>query len=401
MARFIVIVLDSFGVGSMSDCPEVRIADVGANTALHILQSNPNYRWPTLEKLGLMNILETTINGMKPNPEANFGIANLTHFGADSFAGHQEIMGTAAKEPVLLAIQEVKTTIANELCNNNYQIKMFEKNGLEVILVNDAVIIADNMETDLGQVINVSGLLDEVSFTQIMQIGRIVRSVVKVSRVITLGGRNVSLEKMLSAIYTKGRFIGLDTPLSGLYLHDYHVVHLGYGVDEIVQVPHQLALKNIETIFVGKVGDIVANPSNNSVLGVDSEYLFDAFRKEIKKQDTGFFCLNIQETDLAGHAENTELYAQKIELADQKISEIIQLLGREDILIVMADHGNDPTIGHSQHTREKVPLLVYKKGIKGKHLGERKTMADVGATVAEFFGTEITYGTSFFKKIIT
>ncbi|MGL5041518.1 MAG: phosphopentomutase [Culicoidibacterales bacterium] len=399
MARFIVVVLDSLGVGAMDDAKLVRPQDVDANTALHILASNPNYYWPTLEKLGLMNTMEQTVPQMKANPLANYGVANLKHFGADSFAGHQEIMGTTPKPPVLMPLAIILAEISAKLEEHNHQVEQIYKGGQMAILVDNAIIIGDNMETDLGQVINVSGLLDVVSFEQIKAVGRIVRSIVTVARVIALGGRNVAKQNLLDALYTKDNFIGLDTPASGLYNEDYHVVHMGYGVDKTKQVAHQLHKHGIETIFIGKVGDIVDNPANKNYLGVDTEYLFDQCISAIKQQETGFFCLNIQETDLAGHAMDTEKYAQKLALSDQKLAELITTLAEDDILIVMADHGNDPTIGHSQHTREKVPLLIYKKGLTNRNIGIRDTMADVGATVAEFFGTKISNGTSFLSEL--
>lgn len=400
MGRFIVIVLDSFGVGSMEDAAIVRPADVGANTSLHILENNKQYYWPTLEKLGLINLLPVSeINNMQENPKANIGKANLTHFGADSFAGHQEIMGTKNKSPLLMPIKEVLNEVEAALLNNGFTVERIEKEGQAVLLVNEAVIVADNMETDLGQVMNVSGTLDQVTFDEIVKIGRVVRSVVKVGRVIALGGRNVTRADLENALKVQGDYIGLDTPAAGLYKEDYHVIHLGYGVDETVQVPTALAKENIETVFVGKVGDIVYNPSNNNYSNVDSQDLFNVFIERIQSKKEGFFCLNIQETDLAGHAEDTARYAEVLALSDKMIEKVIENMNAEDILVVMADHGNDPTIGHAQHTREQVPLLIYKKGLEGVSIGERETMADVGATVADYFGTTIPYGTSFLDEI--
>ena len=78
--------------------------------------------------------------------------------------------------------------------------------------------------------------------------------------------------------------------------------------------------------------------------------------------------MNIQETDLAGHAEDTEKYADRLEVSDRRIGELLLEMREGDLLIVMADHGNDPTIGHSNHTRERVPLLIYSPGVQGKKL---------------------------------
>ena len=94
MGKFIIVILDSFGVGAMADVSEVRPRDIGSSTAGHIMEANPGIKIPTLEKLGLMNALGYELGQHKFSPRANFGTSNLTHQGADSFLGHQEIMGT-------------------------------------------------------------------------------------------------------------------------------------------------------------------------------------------------------------------------------------------------------------------------------------------------------------------
>ena len=101
MSRFIVIVLDSFGVGAMADVAKVRPRDLGSTTAGHIIEKIPTIKLPTLEKLGLMNALGYEIGSHRFSKEANYGTANLAHHGADSFLGHQEIMGTTPKVPLI------------------------------------------------------------------------------------------------------------------------------------------------------------------------------------------------------------------------------------------------------------------------------------------------------------
>ncbi|MBS5951833.1 MAG: phosphopentomutase, partial [Clostridium sp.] len=114
----------------------------------------------------------------------------------------------------------------------------------------------------------------------------------------------------------------------------------------------------------------------------------------------GFICCNVQETDLSGHAENVDRYAEKLEIADRLIGELMDTIHGDDILLVMADHGNDPTIGHSKHTREMVPLMIYGENIKEGFVGIRKTLSDVGATVADYFKVKSPEnGTSFLNEI--
>ncbi len=133
---------------------------------------------------------------------------------------------------------------------------------------------------------------------------------------------------------------------------------------------------------------------------MDTEEVLEVTIDELNTMEEGFICTNVQETDLSGHSENVEAYAHKLEIADKYIGEIMDMLKEEDILLVMADHGNDPTIGHSHHTREMVPILLYGKNINEIQLGTRKTLSDVGATVADYFNiTPPENGTSFLKEI--
>lgn len=388
--RFIVIVLDSFGVGAMDDVPEVRPADQGSNTALHIIQEKPNIQFPTLVKLGLMNAIGEETDKLHYSADANWGTANLGHIGADSFLGHQEIMGTTPPIPLNQPFSEVIDDVEKNLLENGYKVRRVgEASEPQILIVNECAAVGDNLETDLGQVFNVSASLDLMPFEEVKRLGEHVREIVKVSRVIAFGGEGIDLDNLLSARKVKkGKFAGVDAPESGVYDQGYQVIHLGYGIDKNVQIPTILDKKEIPVVLAGKVADIVQTESELLYPGVDSDYLFDQFIHAVSERDYGFFCLNIQETDLAGHGEDVERYTDRLEVSDKRIAELLPLLNEEDILIVTADHGNDPTIGHSQHTRERVPLLIYKKALSGRHIGVRDNMSDTAATAAEYFNVE-------------
>lgn len=401
MSKFIVIVLDSFGVGAMDDVSVVRPRDVGSSTAGHIIKENPEINIPTLEKLGLMNALGYEIGNHKMSEKAVFGTANLTHQGADSFLGHQEIMGTTPKEPLIQPFNQKIAEVEANLLKNGYQVRRVGEVGTQILVVNEYATVGDNLETDYGQVYNVSACLDLISFEELKNLGHAVREVVQVSRVITFGGEQIALTDLLNARKIKNDEIaGVDAPESGVYNHGYQVVHLGYGIDKKVQTPTILDEAGITVSFLGKIADIIQTDSSRLFPGVDSNYLFDCLIQEVREIEHGFIALNIQETDLAGHAEDVMKYSDRLELSDLRIAELLPMLTKGDILVVMADHGNDPTIGHSNHTREKVPLLIYSPGIDSIEIGERATMADVGATVSDFFGVKHPqHGTSFLRKI--
>lgn len=400
MGKFIVVVLDSFGVGAMDDVPQVRPEDIGSNTCKHIFESQENLYLPNLEKIGLINALGEEITTMKFSDQAVYGTSDLMHHGADTFLGHQEIMGTFPQMPLIQPFREVIDHVATALEEAGHVVE-YLGNQARMLFVDEKVVVGDNLETDLGQVYNVSGCIDLISFEEIVAIGRIVRETVKVSRVIALGGEAVPIEQVLSARREiDGIYAGINTPESGLYHQNYRVIHLGYGVNALVQAPTILGQQGIEVTLIGKVADIVENSHGRLIPGVDTDYLFQETLAEVRRMKNGFICLNIQETDLAGHAQDAERYANRLIVSDRYIGEMMNMLSEDDILIVMADHGNDPTIGHAQHTREKVPILVYKPGLTSRNIGKLTTMSDIGATVVDYFGAQPTEnGQSFLSKI--
>lgn len=401
MARFVVLVIDSFGVGAMKDVARVRPQDAGANTCGHILAQMPQLQLPTLEKLGLINALGYEPGVMKPSASAVWGVAELQHEGGDTFMGHQEILGTRPQAPLRMPFNEVIDKVKQALLDAGWQV---ERRGedLAFLWVNQSVAVGDNLEADLGQVYNITGNLSAISFEDVLEIGRIVRSQVQVGRVIAFGGMLEQSQRILDAVETKeGRFIGINAPRSGAYERGFQVRHIGYGVDEQVQVPQKLYEANVQTILVGKVADIVANPhGRNWQNRVDSQQIMDITFDEFNVETTAFICTNIQETDLAGHAEDVERYAERLQLVDKNLARLLDAMSPDDCLIVMADHGNDPTIGHSHHTREVVPILVYQPGLEPTQLGVRPTLSDVGATVCEFFAAAPPQnGTSFLSAL--
>lgn len=400
--RFIIIVLDSFGVGEMDDVPEVRPADIGSNTCLHLIEYNKEKKWDNLLKLGLINSLGKEVGDeFKKSDKAIFGKSKLVHFGADSYFGHQEIMGTRPKKPKFQKLSEFIDELEEDLINQGFEVQRVQRNGLELLKVNNMICIGDNMETDLGQAINVVGALDYCGFEMIDKVGHIVRNHVKVPRVIAFGGSDVTIDRIEDNIITKDGFIGVDAPKSGVYDKNYHVIHIGYGVDVNEQVPIAISKLEVENHLYGKAENIIYAPNGTKFPCVDTSDTFDGLIADMKKYNTGLFVMNIQETDLAGHAMDPDRYIEVLNIADKKIAEVIDLLNEEDVLIIMADHGNDPTIGHTRHTRENVPLLIYRKNNdKLIDIGYRESMADVGQTAADYFGTEIIHGKSFLEDIM-
>ncbi|HAU4328210.1 phosphopentomutase [Citrobacter freundii] len=401
MARFVVLVIDSFGVGAMKDVARVRPQDAGANTCGHILGKLPQLQLPTLEKLGLINALGYTPGVMNPSASAVWGVAELQHEGGDTFMGHQEILGTQPQSPLRMPFSEVIADVERALIAEGW---LVERRGGELtyLWVNQAVAVGDNLEADLGQVYNLTANLSVIPFDEVLKIGHVVREQVQVGRVIAFGGQLNDSQRILDAAEIKeGRFIGINAPRSGAYECGFQVRHMGYGVDDRVQVPQKLYEVGVPTVLVGKVADIVSNPHGRNWQNlVDSQQIMDITLNEFQDKSTVFICTNIQETDLAGHAEDVARYAERLQLVDRNLTRLLAAMARDDCLVVMADHGNDPTIGHSHHTREVVPILVYQQGLEPARLGVRTTLSDVGATVCEFFGAQPPQnGTSFLSSL--
>lgn len=387
MKRAIVIVLDGFGIGGMEDAITKRPGDEKANTLRSILKDYPDLKLPALEGLGLMNAYGNESARMKFIPEANYGKSELMHFGADTFMGHQEIMGTLPKRPEVHPFQEKVDAVYEHLGQHGHKVEIIRQKNLRYILCDDYVTVGDNLEADLGMCYNVTAPLDYIPFEKEKEIARLVREVVTVGRVIVFGGTGNTMKDIWNAQEIKdGRFIGIASAKSGSYAQGYQCMHLGYGVDEKIQAPTILTNAGIPVTLIGKVADIVINNGGKSISCVPTRECLDLTINAFQEMDSGFLCTNVQETDLAGHSQSSKNYKKILEIADEGIGELLSVMTEEDILIVMADHGNDPNIGHSKHTRECVPLLIYQKHITGRRVGQRQTLSDVGATVCSMFG---------------
>ncbi|MEG0852982.1 MAG: phosphopentomutase [Angelakisella sp.] len=401
--RFIVVVLDGFGIGAMDDVLQVRPEDAGSHTAGHILEST-GVRLPVLESMGLCNAMNSY--PQRQNPQASFGRSALLHAGADTFLGHQEIMGTLPFPPVKRAFYHSLPAVEAALAAAGHHVTVDRMGTAAILQVDGSVTVGDNIEADFGQAYNVTAALDSIPFEKVLEIGHIVRGCVQVSRVITFGGSGVTFDDLLAAREHKElageQYYGVNAPRSGVYNKDYQCIHLGYGVNPAVQLPTLLGQAGVPVTLIGKVADIVANPMGISISSVDTAETMEHTLAAMKQQKSGFLCTNVQETDLCGHRMDAKEYAGRLLMADEYLGKLQKLMTEEDILVVMADHGNDPTIGHSKHTREYVPLLLWGSPLRSAvRLGTRSTLADVGATAGEYLGVTLPQnGSSFLSEIL-
>ncbi|MEG0577175.1 MAG: phosphopentomutase, partial [Bacilli bacterium] len=319
--RFIVIVLDGFGIGAMKDAKITRRGDEVSNTFGSILKKYPDLKLPQLEKMGLMNAFGFESKNMKFSKDANFGKSELQHYGADTFMGHQEIMGSTPKKPAVVPFQNIVDDLTCYLIKNNHKVEIKENGALRYLLVDNYCTVGDNIDADLGMAYNCTAPLDFMSFEKELEIAKLVRDIAKVNRVIAFGGTKNSILDILAAEETReDKFIGIHAVKSKSYESGYQCLHLGYGVNKDVQAPTLLTNENIPVSLFGKVADIVANDRGKSVSCVNTGKVLDLTIEELKEMELGFICTNVQETDLAGHSQNVEWYMELLKTADEKLA---------------------------------------------------------------------------------
>lgn len=399
MKRAILLVVDSLGVGYMEDVKESRPQDLGANTFKHLLDRAGQVEIPNLERLGINKLLNHPRLAKMDNM-ASYGVLNLAHFGADSYVGHQEIMGSRPKKPLLKPFAYFRDQVIEKLRDEGHKVTIPDE-GQSYIVVDDLVVVADNIETDYGQIYNVTAPLDYISFDKVLDIGGKVRSVVKVNRVIALGGSGVDMEGILASIETReDGLTGVNSPRSGVYKKDYLSRHLGYGINPDKQISTILSRNDYQLSLIGKMQDVIEAKKASRTPAVDTQKVMEAIIDSMDSMEEGLIAATVQETDLAGHAEDVERYMEKLMVVDKYVGKIMDKMAEEDILLITADHGNDPTIGFSQHTREKTFVLAYGQKLQKVDLGERSSLSDLAATIADYFKVEATENGQSFLNLI-
>ncbi|WP_337969800.1 phosphopentomutase [Virgibacillus salexigens] len=398
MAKMTLIVIDSFGIGAMEDCTDYQPSDCTANTFDHIRKAKKDdLKIPYMYGAGIGTLVDN-----QPAPQKAYGYSKLAHHGADTYLGHQEIAGSCPKKSTKRLMKDIHSYIKTALENAGYHVA-YPFTNCPILLVNNAAVVADNLESAYGNIINITADFKQLPFEEVKKLGQVVRAHVDTTRVIAFGGPYTSVEHILACVEEKHRGQwGVNTPKANVYGEGYRVFHMGYGVEIEKQFPVIAANHGITVHRLGKTADVLhgegpANPIVNTSNLLN--YVGECYQRE---EEDAAFLVNIQETDLAGHAQDVDWYCDLLNETDKWLSDIfIPLMREDDILIVMADHGNDPTIGHANHTREYVPILIFGEKVKKTTIGLRNTMADVGATFCEFFHLPPTAeGRSFLSEII-
>lgn len=381
--RIFTIVIDSLGVGAMPDAAEY--GDAGTDTLGHISESVDSFVIPNLQKLGMANLHPLKPVEAVEKPLAHYGKLREASTGKDTMTGHWEMMGLNITKPFktftdtgfppeLIAELEERTghkVIGNKAASGT---AILDELAEEEIATGHMIVY-----TSADSVLQICGNEETFGLDELYRCCEIAREITmkdewKVGRIIA---RPYVGKK-------KGEFKRTSNR------HDYALKP--YGRTAL----NALKDKGYDVISVGKIADIFdgegiteANKSKSSVHGMEQTI-------EIAQKDfTGLCFVNLVDFDaLWGHRRNPEGYAQELEKFDVKLGELLPLLREDDLLIITADHGNDPTHTGTDHTREKVPFIAYSPSMRENgQLPESDTFAIIGATIADNFGVDMPEGT--------
>ncbi|MCZ8492739.1 phosphopentomutase [Priestia megaterium] len=386
--RVFLIVMDSVGIGESPDAEKYN--DKGADTFGHIAEHCNGLHMPNMAKLGLSNIREIKGIDKAEKPLAYYTKMQEASAGKDTMTGHWEIMGLNIDTPFNVFPDGFPEELISQL---------EEKTGRKIIGNKPAS--GTEILDELGkQHMETGGLIVYTSADSVLQIAAH-EEIVPIDELYKIC--EIARELTLDDPYMIGRVIarpflgepGNFTRTSNR--HDYALKPFGRTV------MNELKDNDIDVIAIGKISDIYDGEGVTKSLRTKSNMDgMDKLVDTLNMDFTGLSFLNLVDFDaLYGHRRDPQGYGQALEEYDARLEEVFDLLKEDDLLIITADHGNDPVHHGTDHTREYVPLLVYNQGMKeGKELSIRQTFADIGATVAENFGVAMPkHGKSFLKEL--
>ncbi|WP_085991976.1 phosphopentomutase [Oceanobacillus senegalensis] len=386
--RIFLIVMDSVGIGEAPDASEFN--DLGADTLGHIAEHMNGLHMPNMGELGLSNIRK--IKGIEKAkiPKAHYTKMQEASNGKDTMTGHWEIMGLNIKQP----FQTFPDGFPPELIN-----RLEEKTGRKVIGNKPASGTA--IIEELGKEhIETGALIVYTSADSVLQIAAHEEVIpIEEQYQICEYARELTLdEKYMVGRVIARPFIGEPGAFERTSnRHDYALKPFGRTV------MNELKDSNYDVIALGKISDIYDGEGvTKAVRTVDNDDGMTKLVESLKNEFRGISFLNLVDFDAKyGHRRDPEGYGKALEEYDRRLPEVLGLLKEDDLLMITADHGNDPVHHGTDHTREFVPLLVHHQNMKeGKELPIRKTFADVGATIADNFQVKMPdYGTSFLHDI--
>lgn len=390
--RVFVIVLDSLGIGAMADA--AKFDDAGADTLGHISDTVEHLNIPNLQRMGLANLKALKQVPPVDQPTAYYMAMNEASNGKDTMTGHWEMMGIRTEKPFITftdtgfpkeLIDELEKRCGRKIIGNKAASGTVILDELGEQEVNEGKLI---VYTSADSVLQICGNEETMGLKTLYHYCEIARELTmrdewRVGRVIARPyvGKKRGEFKRTSNRHDYALKPTGPTVLNALKGAGYDVISVG----------------KINDIFVGE-GITESNHSESSVHGMQQTI-------DIAKRDFRGLCFtNLVDFDaLWGHRRNPVGYGEEIEKFDQKLGELLPVLREDDLLILTADHGNDPTYKGTDHTREQVPFLAYSPSDIGSGaLDTSDTFAVIGATIADNFGVKMpegTIGTSLLAQI--
>ncbi|MGX9290058.1 phosphopentomutase [Bacillus sp. A015] len=386
--RMFLIVMDSVGIGEAPDAADFN--DVGADTLGHIAEKMNGLHMPNMAKLGLSHIKEIKGIPADEKPLAYYGKMQEASNGKDTMTGHWEIMGLYIDTPFKVFPDGFPDELLNELKEKTGRGIIGNKpaSGTEIL----DELGEEHMKTgDLIVYTSADSVLQIAAHEEVVPLEELYR-ICEIARELTLD------EKYMVGRIIARPFVGepgafVRTPNR----HDYALKPF----DRTVM--NELKDDGLDVIAIGKISDIYDGEGITSSLRTKSNMDgMDKLIETLKTDFTGLSFLNLVDFDaLYGHRRDPEGYGKALEEFDARLPEVFDLLKEDDLLVITADHGNDPVHHGTDHTREYVPLIAYsKKHREANELPTAKTFADLGATVADNFKSAMPkYGTSFLSKL--
>ncbi|UOQ42644.1 phosphopentomutase [Halobacillus salinarum] len=386
--RIFVIVMDSVGIGEAPDAGEFN--DKGANTLGHIAEHMNGLHMPHMEELGLGNI--RPIQGIEPadKPKAHYTTMKEASNGKDTMTGHWEIMGLYIDKPFRTFPDGFPEELLNEIKERTGRGIVGNKpaSGTEII----KELGEHHMETgDLIIYTSADSVLQIAAHEEVIPPEELYE-ICELCRELTLD------EKYMVGRVIARPFVGRPGSFERTSnRHDYALKPFGRTV------MNELKDEDYDVIAIGKISDIYDGEGvTKAVRTKDNMDGMDQIVASMDIDFNGISFLNLVDFDAKfGHRRDPQGYGEALEAYDKRLPEVLEKLQPEDLLLITADHGNDPIHHGTDHTRELVPLIAYHTAIKeGRELEQRDTFADLGATIAENFSVKKpAYGQSFLKNI--
>lgn len=379
--RFFVIVADSAGVGEEPDA--AKFGDVGSNTWAHAAESVGGLKVPFMEAMGIGELDDILgVKAIKDHKNAYSLRLRETSNGKDTMTGHWEMMGVNTQKPFQTFTD---TGFPQELID-----ELEERTGHKIIgnySASGTAILVELGEQQMKE----NSLIVYTSADSVLQIAahEEVTGLDELYRCC-----EIAREICMRPEYLVGRVIARpyvgtnknDFKRVGAHRHDYTVSPTGVTALDILKE------KGLMVSAVGKIYDIFNGVGITKTIhtATNEEGMDEAIRQAKEEDWEGICFVNLVEFDSEfGHRRNAPGYAHCLEALDKRVGEFIKAMRDDDVLMITADHGNDPTFHGTDHTREKVPLLIYSPSFEnGRNLDERASFADIGSTILANFGLE-------------